>query len=83
MGAGAEKNRAHRARSGESRQQTGEQTEADEFAGLRQNKAQDISRLRAERHANSDFPRALNDAVSHYPVNSDRGNHERDRRRKR
>ncbi len=40
-----------------------------------------IARLRAERHANTDFAGALHHAVSHHAVNSDCGDDERNNRK--
>ena len=41
-------------------------------------RSQHVALLRAERHADAEFARALDDVVSHHAVNTDGGNDERD-----
>ena len=81
VGAGVEEHRSHGARSGERRGEADDQAEPDEFSALRQNEAEHITLLRAERHANAEFARALHNVVSHHAVNPDRGDDERDERK--
>jgi len=50
---------------------------------LTENEAENVAALRAERHADTDFARALADQIRDDAVDADAGERERDQRRKR
>ena len=51
---------------------------ADERSGMRNDEAENIGALRAERHAHPDFVRPLHDEERHHAVDADRGEDERE-----
>ena len=57
----------------ESRDQAENGASSDQAAGLRDDQAQYIRTLRAERHAHADFVGSLDDEERHHAVNADRG----------
>src|ERR1041385_1097419 len=57
--------------------QSSHRSENDRPHSLIDDEPQDVARLRAQRHANADFRRALGHAVGDRPVNSDAGEEKR------
>ena len=56
-----------------------DKADRDEPQSLPQSHPKDIAFLCAERQPNPDLARALNDGVTHHAIDTDRGQHERER----
>ena len=68
-----------KAREREGRGQSGPNANQNELSGLLQHKPLHVARSCAERHPDTEFASALRDTIRHHAVESDDGEHERER----